>query len=245
MLSIPREVARRLGYYVYMYIDPRSNQPFYVGKGQNERILAHLAAQGESRKVSVLEELRNARLEPRLEVLAHGLHDEETALRIEAAVIDLCGLDQLANEVRGWRSIQLGRMSLMDLISYYAPKPITILEPALLIRVNRLYRHGMSDAELYDVTRGVWRLSKRRIGAKLALAVFEGVVREVYEIEQWHSAGTTTYTTRASDDVNREGRWEFTGQKADTEIRDCYLGGSVESYFPRGLQSPVVYVNVQ
>ena len=227
-----------------MYIDPRSNQPFYVGKGQNERILAHLAAQGESRKVSVLEELRNARLEPRLEVLAHGLHDEETALRIEAAVIDLCGLDQLANEVRGWRSIQLGRMSLMDLISYYAPKPITILEPALLIRVNRLYRHGMSEAELYDVTRGVWRLSKRRTSAKLALAVFEGVVREVYEIEQWHSAGTTTYITRASDDVNREGRWEFTGQKTDTAIRDCYLGGSVESYFPRGLQSPVVYVNV-
>ena len=244
MISIPREVARRLGYYVYMYIDPRSNQPFYVGKGQNERILAHLAAQGESRKVSVLEELRNARLEPRLEVLAHGLHDEETALRIEAAVIDLCGLDQLVNEVRGWRSIQLGRMSLMELISYYAPKPITILEPALLIRVNRLYRHAMSEAELYDVTRGVWRFSKRRTSAKLALAVFEGVVREVYEIEQWHSAGTTTYITRASDDVNREERWEFTGQKADTAIRDCYLGGSVESYFPRGLQSPVVYVNV-
>lgn len=242
-ISIPREVARRLGYYVYIYIDPRSNQPFYVGKGQNERILAHLAAQGESRKADVLKELRTAGLEPRLEVLAHGLRDEETALRIEAAVIDLCGLDQLANEVRGWRSIQLERMSLMDLISYYAPKPITILEPALLIRVNRLYRHGMSDIELYDITRGVWKLSKRRTAAKLAFSIFEGVVREVYEIEQWHSAGTTKYTTRASDDVNRQGRWEFTGQKADTAIRDCYLGGSVELYFSRGQQSPVVYVN--
>lgn len=76
MISIPREVARRLGYYVYMYIDPRSNQPFYVGKGQNERILAHLSAQGESRKADVLKELRTAGLKPRLEVLAHGLRTD-------------------------------------------------------------------------------------------------------------------------------------------------------------------------
>lgn len=29
--------------------------------------------------------------EPRIDILAHGLADEETAFRIEAAVIDLCG----------------------------------------------------------------------------------------------------------------------------------------------------------
>lgn len=243
-ISIPHEVARQLGYYVYMYVDPRSDRPFYVGKGQGDRILAHLAAHGESRKVRVLDELRTALLEPRLEVLAHGLRDEETALRIEAAVIDLFGLDELTNEVRGWKSIQLGRMSLIDLISYYAPKPVSILEPALLIRVNRLYRHGMSGAELYEVTRGVWKLGERRTKAKLAFAIFEGVVREVYEIEQWHQAGTTIYTTRTNDDINRQGRWEFTGKKVDEAIRSLYLGGSVEAYFPRGLQSPVIYVNI-
>lgn len=32
-----------------------------------------------------------------------ALHDEETAFRIEAAVIDLFGLDALTNEVRDWR----------------------------------------------------------------------------------------------------------------------------------------------
>ena len=42
-LSIPREVARQLGYYVYLYIDPRSKRPFYVGKGQGERVLSHLS----------------------------------------------------------------------------------------------------------------------------------------------------------------------------------------------------------
>jgi hypothetical protein len=40
--SIPSEVARSLGYYLYLHIDPRSDKPFYVGKGKGKRILAHL-----------------------------------------------------------------------------------------------------------------------------------------------------------------------------------------------------------
>ena len=241
--SIPREVARRLGFYVYVYIDPRSNRPFYVGKGQGERILAHLSAHGESRKAQVVEELRRSGLEPRLDILAHGLPDKETALRIEAAVIDLLGLDRLTNEVRGWRSIQLGRMPLFELVTYYGAKPIKVTDPVVLIRINRLYRHGMSDQELYEATRGVWKLGDRRRNSKLALAVFEAVVREVYTIDAWHSAGTTTYTTRPIKDVQRPGRWEFTGRKAPEIVRSRYVGGLVEKYFKRGAQSPVVYVN--
>jgi uncharacterized protein len=231
MLSIPREVARRLGYYVYLYVDPRSNRPFYVGKGCGERVLAHLSATGDTRKAQVLNELRVAGLEPRLEILAHGLADEETALRIEAAVIDLCGLGDLTNEVRGWRSIQL------------AAKPVTVTHPALLIRINRLYRHGMAEHELYEATRGVWKLGSRRDGATYVLAVFEGVARQVYEIESWHRAGTTPYQTRTQESVDRPDRWEFTGHVASEELRSRYVGSSVAAYFPKGLQSPVVYVN--
>ena len=232
-VSIPREVARRLGYYVYLYVDPRSNRPFYVGKGCGERVLSHLTADGESRKVQVLSELRAAGLEPRLEILAHGLADEETALRIEAAVIDLVGLGELTNEVRGWRSIQLGRVSLSELVLYYAARPVEVTDPALLIRINRLYRHGMTEDELYEATRGVWKLGRRRSTAP-----------EVYEIHGWHPAGTTPYKTRIHRNVQREGRCEFTGCKADQLVRARYVGSSVAAYFPRGLRSPVVYVNL-
>ncbi|HYK01804.1 MAG TPA: hypothetical protein VE974_08610 [Thermoanaerobaculia bacterium] len=242
-LVVRPEVARRLGNYVYLYIDPRNEQPFYVGKGQGERALSHLSEEAESRKCARIAELRAEGKEPRIDILAHGLRDEETAFRIEAAIIDLFGLDLLTNEVRGWRSLQLGRIPLPELTMYYAAKPVTVEVPALLIRINRLYRHNMTRRELYEATRGVWKLGARCTKARYAFAVFEGLVREVYEIESWHPAATTPYTTRDESQLKTNGRSEFLGRVADAEIRDKYVGRSVAAEFPQGLQSPVVYRN--
>jgi hypothetical protein len=241
--SITPEVASYLGYYVYLYVDPRSGKPFYVGKGQGQRALSHLTVEGESRKAQMLQDLERQGITPQIDILAHALPDEETALRIEAAVIDLLGLDGLSNKVRGWRSIQLGRMSLNELVVYYAATPIDIDDRVILIRINRLYRHGMSEDELYEATRGVWPVGKRRLGAKFAFAIFEGVVREVYEIHTWHEAGTTHYTTRPKKDVDIRGRWEFEGQITTNDIRNKYVDHSVRRYFSRGDQAPVRYIN--
>jgi hypothetical protein len=241
--NISPEVASHLGYYVYLYIDPRSEKPFYVGKGQGQRALSHLSAEGESRKVNILLELKEQGLVPQIDILAHALPDAETALRIEASVIDILGLDGLSNEVRGWRSIQLGRMSLKELVIYYAATPVDIDDPVLLIRINRLYRHGMSSSDLYEATRGVWKLSERRNGAKFAFAIFEGVVREVYEIHSWHPAGKNHYASRPKVDVTISGRWEFLGQIASDEIRDKYVDHSVKRYLPAKAQNPIAYVN--
>jgi len=241
-LSIPPEVAHRLGYYVYLYIDPDTNQPFYVGKGKNARALSHLSEQAESRKCERIAQLRAEGKEPRIDVLAHGLKDEETAFRIEAAVIDLFGLDVLTNEVRGWRSLQLGRLPLSELTIYYAAKPVVVDVPALLIRINRLYRHHMTPLELYEATRGVWKVGPRCTQARYALAVFEGVVREVYEIESWHPAATTPYLTRDAAQLRTSGRREFVGAVAH-EIRDGYVGRSVAAAFRQGLQNPIAYIN--
>ena len=244
VLRLPAGVTERLGHYVYLYVDPRTDRPFYVGKGRGERILAHFDDARDSEKTRTIAELRAAGLEPRLEVLAHRLKDEETAFRIEAVAIDLLGLDELTNEVRGWRSLEMGRMTLDELKGYYAAKPVTVVHPALLIRINKLFRRNMTDTELYEVTRGIWKLGKRREGARYALAVFEGVVREVYEIESWHPALTYPYTTRR--DAARwgtRGRWEFVGKVAVDEIRETYRLGSVRNYFKQGYQSPTMYVN--
>ncbi len=121
--------------------------------------------------------------------------------------------------------------------------PVVINDAAILIRIQRAYRPDMSAEQLYEVTRGVWVVGPRRSGAKFALAVFDGIVREVYEIDQWHPAGTTDYNVRPLEDVQRPGRWEFTGTLAQETVRDRYVGRSVAANWKRGAANPITYVN--
>lgn len=244
MKKLNSVVTERLKYYVYLYLDPRDGSVFYVGKGKGERALSHLYDVSESAKVQKIREIRLTGLEPRIEILVHGLEDEQDALRVEAAIIDLLGKDKLTNRVRGWGSAVVGRSSLAELVTLYDPVPVQIDDPVLLIRINQLYRYGLTDQELYEVTRGVWVLSKRREGVRYALAVFRGVVREVYRVESWSPAGTTPYLTRPLEDVQVPGRWEFTGTLAKLDIREKYLGKNVSANFAGSSQNPVKYVNV-
>ena len=120
---------------------------------------------------------------------------------------------------------------------------VTVAEPAILIRNPRLYREGMSTEELYEATRGVWRIGERRDGAHFALSIVKGIVKEVFVIHQWHPAASTAYSTRPLRDVKIDGRWEFTGVVAPESVRSKYVGRSVAHYFARGNVSPITYVN--
>jgi hypothetical protein len=117
--------------------------------------------------------------------------------------------------------------------------PASITEPALLLTLNRLYRDDMSPEELYEATRGFWRVGIRREDARLALAVYQGIVREVYRIERWLPAGTLTYRTRDPAPYVGQGRWEFEGRVAH-DVRDRCVGRSVG----KGGHNPVRYLNV-
>ena len=101
-IQIPSDIARKLGYYVYAYVNPLDNRIFYVGKGKGRRVLHHLAERAESEKIAAIKRIRAAGKQPRIEILAHGLRDAKTALQVEAAVIDALGMAFLTNQVRGW-----------------------------------------------------------------------------------------------------------------------------------------------
>jgi hypothetical protein len=176
--------------------------------------------------------------------LVHGLPSEEAAFRIEAAVIDAIDPDRLTNAVRGWETGKVGRMPLKDLVALYGATPVEVVHPSLLIRINKLYRYGMEEDELYEVTRGTWKLGSKRARARYAFSVFHGVVRAVFQIESWHPERTTLYRIRVfASPTPLPGRWEFLGKPAEESIRLQYVGRSVQHYFKQGLQSPVVYVN--
>ena len=118
-------------------------------------------------------------------------------------------------------------------------KPVVVRERALLITINRTYRSGMSGLELYEATRGFWVIGPRRDRVEVAMAVYQGVVREVYRIRAWYPAGTLSYETRDATPYRDSGRWEFEGEVAE-DLRDAYVGYSVG----KGGQNPIRYVNV-
>lgn len=244
--KFPPSVIRRLGYYVYVYIDPRDNHIFYVGKARGNRVFEHLRDERNSQMARMIKAIRSRGLTPRIDILVHGIKDEVTALRVESAVIDLLGVDTLTNSVRGWFSGIQGRMGLKEVVSLYERQEApTIEEPSILIRINKLYRFGMSPVELYDATRGVWKIGNKKKRVKYALAVYEGIVREVYQIEGWFRGGTTLYATREPKDVSDKKRWEFVGSVAPERIRNRYLNKSVERYIARNAQNPIRYVSVK
>jgi len=113
-------------------------------------------------------------------------------------------------------------------------------DPVVLIRINRYYHYGITDRELYDATRGVWKIGVKRDDATYAFAVFGGIVREVYKIREWLPAGTT-FSTRG--DLTDDTRWEFVGEVAEAKIREKYILKSVEEYLPNHAQNPIRYVN--
>ena len=63
-----------------------------------------------------------------------------------------------------------------------AGQPHLIDESVMLIRINKTYSPTMSKQDLYDVTRGVWKVGDRRNAPSYAFAVYQGYVKEVYKI---------------------------------------------------------------
>lgn len=115
-----------------------------------------------------------------------------------------------------------------------------IRENIVIIKINKSYRAGMSKTELYDVTRGCW---KRKIAsvenADYALAVVYGIVKEVYQIDEWLPAENEVRETIPYNEAVDAGRIIFKGRTADEEIRKRYLDHSVAGLFKRGEASPV------
>ena len=236
--QFPAGVTEKIGFYVYLLTHPETKEIFYVGKGRYNRIFAHvgdaLTGSTPSDKLQVIRSIHENGLEVGHMILRHGLTEKE-ALEVEAALIDFVGLPNLTNLVEGHGVRSRSKMSVVDIVAQYAAKPVNIMEHGLMLILNSLYRPAMSEADLYEITRGKWVLGERRNKARYAFAVYRGVIRQVYSIQSWSRVNTGNAKQKIQD------RWMFEGAIAEDLAH--YLGGSVEHYLKPGSQNPARYVN--
>lgn len=237
------ETCNEIRNYVYAYIDPDTMQPFYIGKGKDNRCFDHLSDQTETEKVNKIKELKLKNKEPIIELLRYGLSENEAEL-LESTIIDLIGLDKLTNRVRGLDSRSFGRTSIEDINLKYTAEEVEIKnDKVILISIGRSFRSDMSPEELFEYSRGCWKVDAQKHMPDYALIVFRGVVKEVYKISNWYKAGTLQYKYRGESEINLPNRKEFDGTIAEYNIRNKYLKKSVRKYFTKGSQSPTRYVN--
>src|SRR5947209_18594990 len=136
--SFPPGVAEKLKTYVYRLIDPRNGETFYVGKGQGDRVFAHIRADvpGDDvdNKIKRIREIRLAGFEVAHVIHRHGM-DDQTALEVEAALID--AYLGLANIVGGAGSHESGVMHAKEIVNRYSAAPAVFKHKAMLISVNK------------------------------------------------------------------------------------------------------------
>lgn len=228
-------------YYVYAFYDRDDpfKKPFYIGKGKSGRCFDHIRNPDDSPKSARIKALL-AKKSLGIDILRHGM-DEPTAKLVEATCIDLLGVGELTNKVRGSSSL-MGRITL-DSLQHLLLQEETEIAPehaGLAFLLNSTYKSGMSALELYEATRGIWKNVPKDDSLKFAYATYGGLVMEVYEIRCWVKAGSQEYFTRELNIAPDTQRREFVGRIAAKEIRELYVGKLIKKARSHG--SPFVKV---
>lgn len=242
-MTFDTKTQEELKSYVYALIDPRDEKPFYIGKGKGNRVFNHVACSLEeevtNNKYDKIREIKSSGNKVKHVIIRHGMTDK-AAFEVESSLIDFIGYlnhFSLANEVLGHHSIDSGLMTTNEVIRKYDAKPLMeLLDPVIIININKTYKRGGGEEGIYKATKDYWAVDKNRIKPiKYALSEYRGLIVEVYKINEWYPV----------DAIDRSGKprvsWGFNGEVAENSIRQRYLNKSVAHTKKRGAANPIRY----
>ena len=236
LVMFSADVIEKIDNYVYRLVDPRDFQTFYVGRGNGNRVFDHAKdelkqfEEGKDEATEKIQQIRDIRLSGK-EVICiihrYGLTLDQ-AREVESALID-CYYG-LTNLIGGYGSdrgvITAGDLQLsLERPIYEEPDNI---EYIIIKTSNSAIQ---SNGNLYEATRRAWYAKLERAkNVRYVLSVINGIVREVYEVDEWCQSPVAT------------SRIEFTGKPACDEIANLFKNKMIpKCYREKGIASPFLY----
>ena len=244
MSGFTKPTRTQLKHYVYRLIDPRNGETFYVGRGQDNRVFAHVSAalersdgqlkphdEDDNPRLERIRAIRRPGLEPLHIIHRHGM-DEDVAKEVEAALID--AYPGLTNMVRGAGS-DYGPADATQLERLYGAQEIEFSPGDLCMVIKTRWSTVDDHGSIYEAVRRSWVVSKKRADrAKYVLAVIDGLCEGVFVPDSWMPSGTRP--------PSKPQRYEFTGRPTDEEISRKYIGRRLPAEMrKRGTANPVRY----
>lgn len=236
--TFPPEVCKQLKTYVYRLIDPRDGETFYVGKGTDNRVFAHIAneerLEGDAaeNQLDRIRQIRKAGLHVGHVIHRHGM-DDATAFEVESALMD--AYPGLTNVVGGHGGNDVGSMHAQEIITKYAAPTAEFKHRALLISINR----SAAEKNMYEATRYSWKIDPAKaLKAEVILATERGLIVAAFVADKWLPATTANFPGHETV----EGRYGFVGKPAPAALADMYVRKRIPDEFrKKGAANPIKY----
>jgi hypothetical protein len=246
------KICQQLKYYVYLLIDPKTDEPFYVGKGKDNRVFAHLncalGTEDESNKYDEIRRIIEGGQSVKHVIVRHGL-TENNAFEIECALIDTFKFIPKFNHfIRGniqggVKSIEKGLMTTEEIIRLYNAVTLKkIGEDCVIININKTYKRGAGENAIYNATKETWDIKEpRREKIKYVLSEYHGLIVEVFKVRDWY-AKQRDYNPKAIKYGQTYTGWGFDdGEIAEPNIRDKYINKSIAELKPQGFSGVIIF----
>ena len=122
---------------------------------------------------------------------------------------------------------------------------LTLPENVVLINIGKEWKETLTPAQLYERTRRYWVCQPANYDAKYAMCVAKGVVREVYEIDQWSRVNMRNEILDSTRSVRNpsykiQDRWVFSGKICSEMAR--FVGADVGRYRKHGNANPLIWM---
>lgn len=205
-------------HYVYLLIDPRNNEVFYVGQGVNSRVNQHQQeakkSDKETDKINRIKDILDAGYEVKKFIYSSN-NTKDEAFDKEEELINFYRTiypGQLTN-------IQSGRKSkhtmtpeeLADITTNYEMVDFGD-EKIMLIKQNHSWDYSNNDQDRYNAFRGDWKVDKSKIyKVDLICIVYDGIIQYVCKPKKWIPKYTDSNGVYY-DKKNKNPRFEFEGQ---------------------------------